>query len=51
MLEDGRLAELGGHDELIEAEGRYAAMVGAQAGAAPDPELAWANSGSRSYSS
>jgi ATP-binding cassette subfamily B protein len=30
LLEDGRLAELGTHDELMEAEGRYAAMVAAQ---------------------
>ncbi len=30
VLEDGRLTELGSHDELVEAEGRYAKMVGAQ---------------------
>jgi ATP-binding cassette subfamily B protein len=40
VLEDGRVAELGSHDELIELGGRYAAMVGAQAGPVPDPEFA-----------
>jgi ATP-binding cassette subfamily B protein len=32
VLDQGRLAELGTHDELIEAGGRYATMVGAQGG-------------------
>jgi ATP-binding cassette, subfamily B, bacterial len=40
VLEDGRLAELGSHDDLVEVEGRYASMAGAQTGPAPEPEFA-----------
>jgi len=36
VLDSGRLAELGTHEELIDAGGRYAAMVGAQSGV-PEP--------------
>jgi ABC-type multidrug transport system fused ATPase/permease subunit len=32
VLAEGRVAELGEHDELLSAEGRYAAMVAAQGG-------------------
>ena len=31
MLEDGVVAERGGHDELVEAGGTYAEMYGLQA--------------------
>jgi ATP-binding cassette subfamily B protein len=37
VLAEGRVAELGDHDELLMAEGRYAAMVAAQGG---EPALA-----------
>ena len=32
VLAEGRVAELGGHDELLDGRGRYAAMVAAQGG-------------------
>ena len=40
MLDRGRVAELGSHEELLELGGRYAAMAGAQVGPAADAELA-----------
>jgi ATP-binding cassette, subfamily B, bacterial len=51
VLGQGRMAELGSHDELVITEGRYATMVGAQHRPAHQPEFAEANSGDLSYSS
>jgi ATP-binding cassette, subfamily B, bacterial len=40
VLEQGRVAELGSHFELVDLDGRYASMAGAQVGPAADAELA-----------
>ena len=37
VLDRGRVVELGGHDELLAAGGRYAAMVAAQGGEPAEP--------------
>jgi ATP-binding cassette, subfamily B, bacterial len=35
VLEAGRVAELGSHEELLELGGRYASMIEAQGGTVP----------------
>ena len=33
FMDEGRVVEIGGHDELLAQEGRYAELFGLQAGA------------------